>query len=132
MIIQNDNEFYGFLNGIDIIAAGKMTETLRTKSVCSIHENDTNADVVEEVVRRGGTFFDGIETKKVAPWTPMYTDVYSARFNYLESETRPVNPAYADFDWCVMGPVQYMYGKYLQEEIAAGRLSANDIKKYTN
>lgn len=130
MIIKDDNEFYGFLNGIDIIAAGKMTETLRAKSVCCIRENDTNAEVVEEVVRRGGTFFDGIETKKIAPWTPMYTDVYSARYKYLDGETRPVNPAYADFDWCVLGPVQYMYGNYLQEEIAKGRLSAEDIVRH--
>ena len=130
MIIKDD-EFYGFLNGVDIIAAGKITEKLRDKSVSKIYEDDTNAEVVEEVVRRGGTFFDGIETKKIAPWAPMYTDVYSARFGYLEGETRPVNPALADFDWCVLGPVQYMYGKYLQAMIEKGELSVKDVVRRT-
>lgn len=128
----NDTEFYGFLNSMDIIAAGKVTELLRNDPKCKIYENDTNASVVEEIVRRGGTFYDGIETKKFAPWDHPYTDVYSAKFGYLDGEPRPVNPNYAEYDWCLLNPIQYMYGKYLQEEIANGNLSTDKIIKRTD
>lgn len=128
----NDAEFYGFLNDMDIIAAGKTTEILRSEPKSKIYENDTNASVVEEIVRREGIFYNGIETKEFAPWNNPYTDVYSAKFGYLENEPRPVNPNYAEYDWCVLNPIQYMYGKYLQNEIANGRLSIDCIDKHMN
>lgn len=125
----NDTEFYGFLNDVDIIDAGKITESLRKEAICKIHNDDTAASVVEEIVRRSGTFYDGIETKKLAPWHPLYTDVYSAKYGYLDGETKPVNPELSDFDWCVLSPIQYMYGRYLTEKIKNGDLSVNDITR---
>lgn len=121
--ITNDTEFYGFLNGMDIIVAGKITEILRSPAVCAIYENDTFASVVEEIIRRHGTFYTGVEAKKIAPWNIMNTCIYAAKFHYIESDTKSTNPAYEDFDWCVLDNIQYAYGMHLDKLFNDGTLT---------
>lgn len=127
LIIEKDTEFYGFLTGADIVTAAKIVEFLRAKAVCAIHENDTERDVVEEIVRRGGTFYTGTEAKPIVPWNMYYTDVCAASCKWLDDEPRPKNPAYAECNWLVIDIAQYMYGKYLQTKIERGELSVEDL-----
>ena len=122
LTITNDTEFYGFLNDLDVINAGKIAEILRSEADSEIYENDTQKNVVEEVVRRKGVIFTGLEAKKIAPWTIVHTQFYFARFEYLENETRPVDTAFADYDWVLLNGIQYRYAKYLKDKLEKGEL----------
>lgn len=127
LIIENDTEFYGFLSGVDIITAAKVTELLRAPASCAIHENDRGRDVTEEIVRRNGTFYTGTEARLIVPWTMTSTDVCVASCGYLDGEPRPANPAFAEKDWIPLNIGQYMYGKYLQTKIEKGELNVADL-----
>ncbi len=102
IIIENDTEFYGFLTGSDIMTAAEVVRYLRIKAKCHIHNGDLERDVVEEIVRRGGTFYTGTEAK-------------------------PKNPAYAECNWLVIDIAQYMYGMYLQQKIEKGELTIEEL-----
>lgn len=127
LIIENDTEFYGFLTGLDIENAAKAVKFLRSKALCCIHEGDLERDVVEEIVRRGGTFYTGTEAKPIVPWNMIYTDVCAASCKWLEGEEKPKNPAYAECNWLVVDIVQYAYGMYLQQKIEKGELTIDDL-----
>lgn len=117
MIIENSKDYYGFLNGYDIIDAAKLTEELRKPSLENINDVTIASDVVEEVIRRDGDFFTGTEAKPIAPWDIKYTNVYFARYKFYDDEPRPVNPAYHTYDWIPLLVAQYMYGKYLTDKV---------------
>ena len=60
ILVTNDDEFYGFLIGMGIDDAEKITETLRSKAVCAVaHEDETEQDVIDEIIRRNGVFYTG-------------------------------------------------------------------------
>ncbi len=127
IIIENDTEFYGFLTGSDIMTAAEVVRYLRTKAKCPIHNGDLERDVVEEIVRRGGTFYTGKEAKPIVPWDMIYTDVCAASCKWLDGETKPKNPAYAECNWLVIDIAQYMYGMYLQQKIEKGELTIEEL-----
>lgn len=129
LIVEHDTEFHGFLTGSDIITAAKVAEMLRSKASCAIHEDDLERDVVEEIVRRDGTFYTGTEAKPIVPWNMIYTDVCAASCKWLDDESRPKNPAYAECNWLVLDVAQYMYGKFLQAQIEKGVLTKADLSK---
>lgn len=129
LIIEHDTEFHGFLTGSDVVTAAEVVRYLRTTAVCAIHDGDLECEVVEEIVRRGGTFYTGTEAKPIVPWNMIYTDVCAASCRWLDDEPRPKNPAYAECNWLLIDIAQYMYGKYLQTKIERGELSVEDIKK---
>lgn len=107
LVVTDDTEFYGFLNGMKIEDAEKIAEILHSPAICSIYENDTFASVVEEIIKRHGTFYTGIEAKEIAPWEIRDTTVFVAKFHYIEGDIKSTNPAYKDFDWCVLDNIQY-------------------------
>lgn len=127
IIIENDTEFYGFLTGADLKTAARIVESLRNEAVCYIHKGDLERDVVEEIVRRGGTFYTGTEAKHLVPWDMIYTNLCAASCKWLDDEPRPKSPAFAECNWLIIDPAQYMYGKYLQAKIADGSLKIEEL-----
>lgn len=127
LIIEHDNEFHGFLTNADIMTAAEVTRYLRSKAICAIYDGDLECEVVEEIVRRGGTFYTGTEAKPIVPWNMIYTDICAASCKWLDGEVKPKNPAYAECNWLVIDIAQYMYGRYLQTKIERGELSVEDI-----
>lgn len=139
LIITNDTEFYGLLNNVDIISAAKIAELLRMPAICEIHEDGKNIDeqkrrtsqaVVHEIIRRDGIFYTGLEASleatHLASWN-MSADVCVARIGWLDGEIKPINPAYAEYDWVILNLAQYMYGKYLQAKIEKGELTISNL-----
>lgn len=91
IIIENDTEFYGFLTGSDIMTAAEVVRYLRIKAKCHIHNGDLERDVVEEIVRRGGTFYTGTEAKPIVPWDMIYTDYApQAASGSMEKQSRKI------------------------------------------
>lgn len=132
IIIENDTEFYGFLTGADLMTAAKAARFLRSKAECFINDGDLERDVVEEIVRRGGTFYTGTEAKPIVPWDMVYTDVCAASCKWLDGESRSKNPAYAEQNWLLVDIAQYMYGKYLQAKISEGTLGIEQLSENRN
>lgn len=122
-----EDEFYGFGVGADPKTAAVIIDYLCRKASDCIYENDTGAEVVEEIIRRGGEFFDNVETRRLAPWKTEYNDICSARFRYRNGEKRPSHPVYAVQDWVVLTIPQFQYGLYLQKKIAEGSLTKADL-----
>ena len=129
MIIENSKDYYGFLNGLDIVAAGKITEDMRKDAIDNINDIVIASEVVEEIIRREGEFFTGKEAQAIAPWELKHLDVFYARYKYLDNEPRPENPDFHDYDWCILSIPQYMYGIYLQKKIKAGELSLENFQR---
>lgn len=127
LVITNDTEFYGFLNGMDIIDAGKVAEILRSQAMCAIYENDTRQNVVDEIISREGVFYTGLEAKYLAPWVITNTQLYFAKFKFNENEPRPTNPAYGDYNWVILDGIQFQYAKYIESKI-----QNNELKFATN
>ena len=123
LVVTDDTEFYGFLNGMKIDDAEKIAEILHSPALCPIYENDTFASVVEEIIKRHGTFYTGTEAKEIAPWEIRDTTVFVAKFHYIEGDIKSTNPAYKDFDWCVLDNIQYAYGIYLDKQFNEGKLT---------
>lgn len=123
-----NKEFYGFADNITVTTLDKLREMLTCEASNKIYVGDTLTDVVEEVVRREGTFYTGVEAKPLVPWKMTYTDVCVAKIKYLDTETRPQNPGFAEFDWILLHEIQYEYGVYLQQQISASNLKLEDIK----
>ncbi|MCR5168611.1 MAG: hypothetical protein K6C13_15570 [Oscillospiraceae bacterium] len=125
--VNNNYEFYGF----ETAFTGKNNDTvvdfLRSKPYMEIYENDSRAEVVEEIVRRNGEFYDYQNAKDLTPWKLTETEMCFARFGYLPDETRPPNPGYAEYDWVVLNPIQFLYGVFLQQMIAQGSLRIENI-----
>lgn len=128
LIIEHDTEFHGFLTGADVMTAARIVESLRAEAICAIHSGELECEVVEEIVRREGTFYTGTEAKPLVPWDMIYTNLCAASCKWLDDEPRPKSPAFAECNWLVIDPAQYMYGKYLQTKIERGELSIEDIK----
>lgn len=122
------NEFYGFNKNFDENNTAKLHDLLCCESSCPIYEHDTDKEVVEEIVRREGTFYTGPEARSIIPWKQK-NDVCVAKIKYLDTEIRPQNPGFAECDWIVLNPLQYVYGVYLQKQIADGKLTLEDIKE---
>lgn len=127
MIINGDTEFHGFLNGLDITVANELVKELREKAMSTIADKTSAKDVAEEVVRRNGTLYRAAEARPIAPFEIKYDDTFFARFGYLEGERRPPNPAYAEYDWCVLNVWQYSYATYLQKAIKEKKLSIENL-----
>lgn len=128
MIIENCKDYYGFLNGFDIVAAGKLTEDLRAEALDEINDVTIAGNVVEEIIRRNGEFFTGKEASAIAPWNITQLDVFYARYKYYDHEKRPENPDFHDYDWCILSIPQYMYGIYLKRKLEAGELTLKDFQ----
>lgn len=128
MIIENCKDYYGFLNGFDIVAAGKLTEDLRAEALDAINNITIAGNVVEEIIRRNGEFFTGKEASAIAPWNITQLDVFYARYKYYDHEERPENPDFQDYDWCILSIPQYMYGIYLKKKLEAGELTLKDFQ----
>lgn len=122
-----EDEFYGFGVDADSKTAAVIIDYLYRKASDCIYKNDTGAEVVEEIIRRGGEFFDNIETRQLAPWETKYNDICSARFRYRNGEKRSPNPGYAAQDWVILSIPQFQYGLYLQKKIAEGTLTKADL-----
>ena len=95
-------------------------------------KDQIKTNVVEEIVRRGGTFYTGTEAKPIVPWDMVYTDVCAASCKWLDGESRPKNPAYAEQNWLLVDIAQYMYGKYLQAKISEGTLGIEQLSENRN
>lgn len=123
--IQNESEFYGFLDELDSATAEQIAEHLTSDAVGAIYEGDTKGKVVEEIVFRGGTLFTGAEAKEVVPWVVSDTHICAAKFPYRDGDTRKKAQGFEEFDWCALDDIQYMYGKFLQQLIEGGKLTIN-------
>lgn len=109
------------------MTAAKIAQFLRSEAQCFINMGDLERDVVEEIVRRGGTFYTGTEAKPIIPWDMIYTDICAASCKWLDGEPRPKNPAYAKQNWLLVDVAQYMYGKHFQDKIAEGTLKIEKL-----
>lgn len=123
MTINNCQDFHGFLNGLDIVRAGKIAEAMTTRASEPVGEYTTIYETTEEIIRRGGTFLTGREAKPLAPWEIKHMDVYFARYKYLPDEPRPENPDWGDYQWQALDTLQYIYGTYLEKKIRDGSVA---------
>lgn len=120
--------FFGFLDNMPEPVRGTVLQTLTSKSMDTLPNHTIGSDVVEEIIRRGGTFYTAEEAKYHAPFPIDYDDVFFASFKFLDDEPRPANPNYGDLNWCVLHIHQYCYGVYLVNAINDGKLTLEDIK----
>ena len=121
------SEFYGFGAGQKGCVEEQLRKFLEGNYGNHIYENDTGAEVVEEIIRRGGEFFDGPEADKIVPFEKTDGTIPVARYKYLDGEARPSKITYAIYNYAVISFVQYEYGLYLQELIRDGDLKPEDI-----
>jgi len=134
MIIENCTDYYGFLNGLDIVTAGKLVEQLQEplSDKHAFKGCNVASEIIEEIMRHPNVeILSGTEAAKIAPWTITYTDINYMRFGYLPDEPRPEDPAYAEYDWYIPTLIQYTYAKYLLRIIKEGYLKAEDIPART-
>lgn len=119
----NSDNFYGFLDDLDAATAEQISEHLRSGAVNAIYDGDTRGQVVEEIVFRGGTLYDGVEAKEAVPWVVNDSKICAAKFPYRDGETHKHTAGFEEFDWCVIDDIQYMYGKHLQKLVEEGTLT---------
>lgn len=134
MIIENCSDYYGFLNGFDIVTAGKITEQLQEHIPVeyAFRGCTVASEIIEEIMRRPNVeILSGSEAKKIAPWKITQTSINYIRFGYLPEDSRPTDPGYADYDWFIPSYAQYVYACYLLNLIKEGYLKAEDIPART-
>lgn len=119
--------FYGFIETLDPATQNHARRKLSDVSIDKIENHTIAGDVVEEIVRRGGQFYTAKEARPIAPFTIKHDDTFCASFRYLDNETKPPNPAYAEKDWCALTVIQYCYGMYLTDLISTDKLTINDL-----
>lgn len=131
---QSVSDTHRILYGFDKLYPG-CSQTVRSilldKDTKPIYIGSTNADTIEEIVRRGGKFYRAIEVRELIPWEIQDKDIHQAfvaGFPYKDGEPMIVgDPKYAEYDWLPIVGLQYSYGKYLQKQIADGILSIENI-----
>ncbi|MBQ8904690.1 MAG: hypothetical protein IJY73_10500 [Oscillospiraceae bacterium] len=128
MIIENCTDYYGFLNGVDIVTAGKLVEKLQAEmpEKYAFKGLTVGSEIIEEIMRHPGVeILPGEEAAKVAPWEINYKDINYIRFKYLPDEPIPDDPGYAEYDWYIPTFEQYAYACYLKRNIDAGLITLN-------
>lgn len=127
---MNDNSLYfGFLNGVHPTLQDRAKRYLSGTSIEKIASHTIASDVVEEIVRRDGTFYTADEARAVAPFEIMYDDIFCASFRYIDGDSKPPNPAYSERNWCCLTVYQYSYGVYLTRLIAESKLTMDELKE---
>ncbi|MBQ8780695.1 MAG: hypothetical protein IJZ72_03355 [Oscillospiraceae bacterium] len=126
MIIENCGDYYGILNGLDIVTAGKFVEKLRAEvpEKYAFKGLTVGSEIIEEIMRHPEVeILSGEEAAKTAPWEITYKDINYIRFKYLPDEPVPDDPAYAEYDWYIPTLAQYAYACYLKRNIDAGLIT---------
>lgn len=119
--------FFGFIESLAPAMRDRAIRCLNSTSIDSVGEFVTAGDVVEEIVRRGGTFYTAEEARPIAPFTIKRDDTFCASFPYIKGERIPPNPAYAKRNWCALIVTQYCYGVYLTNLISERKISIDEI-----
>ncbi len=76
-----DKELYGFVyyySKISGLSEEYISRTMKSEAVCKIYKDDSDAEVVEEIIRRGGTLYTAHEAEEKIPWKIKYNNVYIA------------------------------------------------------
>lgn len=126
-MILNDTEFYGLLNGIDIQSAEKIAETLHKEVDCRNFEKMTEGKVVEEIIRRGGTFLTRTEVEQILPKKIKDNGFVRAWLGFLGGKEVPEGYEFSESDWVTLDMTQYIYGMYLLDRIELGALSIEEM-----
>lgn len=130
MIIENSTDYFGFLNGLDIVTAGKLVEKLQEHlpDKYAFRGCTVASDIIEEIMRRPNVeILSGTEAAKIAPWKISQTTINYIRFGYLPDDSRSEDPAYAEYDWFIPSLAQYAYARYLLRIMKEGYLKVEDI-----
>lgn len=126
---KSNAPYFGFLESVSPRIKKRAGRRLSGTSICRIGTHIIASDVVEEIVKRGGTFYTADEARSIAPFSIMYDDVFVASFKNPDSEPAPPGISVSGFSWCALTVYQYSYGIYLQKLIRNGTITLSDLEK---
>ena len=121
--------FYGYLETLQPQLVPIIVDALNTRSSVVLNGHKTAKAVTEEIVKRKGFFYTAAEAEPNAPFafTDKMRNAHFAKFPYINGEIKPVNPAFADYNWLGITMYHYAYGIYLTGLINENKLSVEEL-----
>lgn len=121
--------YFGFLEDLNPILRERAIRNLSAAAIDKIGAYSIGSDVVEEIVRLGGSFYTSDEASPSLPFSVGSDDIFFARVSRSDTIAEQHNPADSETDWRCLTVYQYAYRLYLKRLLAEGKLRKEELEK---